>query len=71
MTIEEITTLCGGHENWAKLYNLGDKAIANFLESSKLDHSEHSFEIVKAIFDEVLEDYRESWYRRSLSKRSY
>lgn len=68
MTALEIQEKCGGKERWAALYNLCDKSIANFLDSAKLNHSEQSFEIMKIIFDEVLEDYRESWYRRSLGK---
>lgn len=66
MTIEEIIEICGGTENWHRLYTLCDSSIATFLDSAKLDHSEKSFEIMKNVFEEVLEDIHESWYRRSL-----
>ena len=68
MTAEEIFELCGGKSNWAKYYSAFDECIGNFIEKVKLDHSEHSFDILKAISDEVVEDIRESWYRRSLGK---
>lgn len=68
MTLTEIFEICGGKDNWQRLYSLCDDSIANFLDSAKLDHSEKSFEILKTIFSEVIDDVGESWYRRSLGK---
>lgn len=65
MTTEEMATLCGSKEEWARLYGLFDGCIANFLDSSKLNHSEHSFDILKAISTQVINDIGESWHRRS------
>lgn len=66
MSIEEKLVMCGGKGNYHRLYSLCEDSISNFLDSAKLDHSEKSFNIMKTIFDDVLEDIRESWYRRSL-----
>lgn len=68
MNIEEKLELCGGEGNYHCLYSLCDEAIGQFLDGSKLDHSEKSFDIMEMIFNDVLEDIRESWYRRSLGK---
>lgn len=68
MTDGEISTLCESKEEWTRLYRLFDDCIANFLDSSKLNHSEHSFDILKAISTQVINDIGESWHRRSLSK---
>lgn len=69
MRIEDTFELCGGKDNYHRLCSLCEDSISYFLDSAKLDHSEKSFETMKTIFDEVLENIRESWYRRSLGKR--
>lgn len=71
MSIEEKFVMCGGKGNYHRLYSLCDDSISNFLDGAKLNHSEKSFDIMKMIFDDVLEDIRESWYRRSLGKISF
>ena len=68
MEITEIFKLCGGKEKWHEFYRACSDSISQFLNTTKLDTSEQSFEIMKTIFDQVLEDYGESWYRRSLGK---
>lgn len=68
MTADEIFNICGGKEKWSNYYSLFDECIGEFIEKAKLDHSEKSFDILKTISDEVIEDIRESWYRRSLGK---
>lgn len=68
MTIEEKIKLYGGKEKWTQYYSLFDKCMAEFIEKAKLDHSEHSFDILKSISNDVIEDIGESWYRRSLGK---
>lgn len=65
---EDMFALYGGKAKWANYYAKFDDCIGDFITSAKLDHSEHSYEILKAIADEVIEDIRESWYRRSLGK---
>lgn len=71
MSLEEKFMMCGGKENYQRLYSLCDDSICVFLNEAKLDHSEKSFKIMKTVFNDVLEDLHESLYPRSLDKYKF
>lgn len=68
MEIQKVYQLCGGKENWLKLYSLFSDSLVQFLNKSGLDHSENSFEILKMISEEVIDNFGETWYRQYLGK---
>lgn len=51
-----------------KLYRFCHEAIEQFLINSNIDHSEESFNKMKQLFNNVIDDYGETWYRQSLGK---
>lgn len=71
MSLEEKFRMCGGKENYQRLYSLCDDSICVFLNEAKLDQSEKSFKIMKTVFNDVLEDLRESLYPISLGKYKF
>lgn len=69
MEITKVFELCGGKENWSKLYSSLSDHILNFVKENNLGSSEKTYDILKVLTDEVVDDIGESWYRYYLGKK--